>query len=128
MDQTMEGRSEDVLRTVDELNDAGAYPAALLTSLAGHISRLRGLQGIAAETGPEAALKSARPPVFFRRQVSWLRQLRLWPTERLDAAADTVFEAVLQTRRFPQLDRSIAERALLAISMRASRHRAASAS
>jgi DNA polymerase-3 subunit delta len=125
LDAAMEGDTGLAARSMDELNDAGAYPAALLSALAGHIARLGTLQAAAAQVGPEAAMRSARPPVFYKRQPSHLRQLRLWPSDRLDAAAATVFEAILQTRRFAQLDRVIAERAVLALAMRAQRMRAA---
>ncbi len=125
MDTVMEGHCDLAMRTMDELDEAGAYPAALLSALAGHIARLRSLHVAAAKVGPDQAVRSARPPIYFKRQSSHARQLRVWSPERVQAAADTVFEAVLQTRRFSQLDRIIAERAVLALAMRAQRLRRA---
>ncbi len=123
MDTVMEGRSDVAMHTMDELDDAGAYPGALLSALANHIARLRSLQAAAAKVGPDRAVRSARPSIFYRRQSSHAQQLRVWSPERIQVAADTVFEAILQTRRFNQLDRVIAERAFLALIIRAQRAR-----
>ena len=124
LDAALEGHAGLAVRTLDELSEAGAYPAALLSALASHIARLRGLHAAIEGRGLEETVKAARPPIFYKRQSSHVRQLRLWPPERLDAAAATVFDAVLQTRRFAQLDRVIAERTVLALAMRAQRMRA----
>ena len=125
LDAVMEGHTEAAMRTMDELDDAGAYPGALLSALASHIARLRSLQAAAADVGPERAVRSARPPIFYKRHSSHAQQLRVWSPERIQVAANTVFEAVLQTRQFNQLDRVIAERAFLALVMRAQRPRKA---
>ncbi len=122
-DATMEGDTAMAIRAMDEMNDAGAYPAALLTAIAAHIGRLRHLQASSAGVSPDRAVQSARPPIFYKRQPSLVRQLRLWPPDRLESAANTVYDAVLQTRRFSQLDRVIAERAVLALALRAARMR-----
>lgn len=123
LDAVMGGHSEVAMRTMDELDDAGAYPTALLSALASHIARLRSLHVAAAKVGPDQAVRSARPPIFYKRQSSYAHQLRAWPPERIQVAANTVFEAILQTRCFNQLDRVIAERAFLALVMRAQRPR-----
>ena len=123
LDAVMGGHSETAMRTLDELDDAGAYPPALLSALANHIARLRSLHVVAAKTGPDQAVRSARPPIFYKRLSHHVQQLRTWSPERIQAAANSVFEAILLTRHLNHLDRVIAERAFLALVMRAQRTR-----
>jgi len=123
IDAAMEGQTAAAVRGMDELNDAGAYPAVLLSAVGGHVGRLRSLHASSGGASVDQIVRSARPPIFFKHQASFARQLRLWSSERLEGASETIYEAILQTRRFSGLDRVIAERAVLALALRAARMR-----
>jgi len=123
IDAAMEGQTAMAVRGMDELNEAGVHPALLLSAMGGHVERLRSMHASSPGASTDQIVRSARPPIFFKRQASFSRQLRMWPSERLKAASDTIYEAILQTRRFSALDRTIAERAVLALALRAARTR-----
>lgn len=123
IDSAMEGQTAAAVRDIDELNEAGVYPAVVLSAMGAHIGRLRGLHASSEGASADQIVRSARPPIFFKRQPSMSRQLRFWSSDRLEAAGETIYDAILQTRRFSGLDRVIAERAILALALRAARMR-----
>ncbi len=106
------------------LSDSGVTATRLLSLTAQHVARLQGLS-LAVKTGrgANAAVKSARPPVFIRRQSSFVRQLTLWQTAELESAEQTLQAAIAQTRRFPALEPEISERALLSLARNAQSNR-----
>ena len=57
--------------------------------------------------------------MFFQRQASVRRQLRLWDAASLQSAAETVHAAIAATRLRPALEAKIAERTVLALAHRA---------
>ena len=123
IDAAMEGQTAAAVRDIDELNEAGVHPTVLLSAMGGHVGMLRSLHAASGGASADQIVQSARPPIFFKRKPSMSRQLRLWPSDRLEGASKTIYEAILQTRRFSGLDRVIAERAILALALRAARMR-----
>ena len=85
-----------------------------------HLARLQGLcLSVQAGENANAAVKSARPPIFFRRQASIVRQLQIWQMSQLESAEQTVQSAISQTRQLPALETELAERALLSLARNA---------
>jgi DNA polymerase III subunit delta len=80
---------------------------------------------LAIESGGGFSLDAALPPAQFRRRKAIETALRLWNAARLSTAMAELADAVLQSRRTNELAETIAERALLAIAVRAKARRSA---
>ncbi|MGI9463961.1 MAG: DNA polymerase III subunit delta [Aestuariivirgaceae bacterium] len=102
------------------LIDSGTTATRLLSVAALHIAKLQGLSAdVQGGTNASATVKSARPPIFFRRQPAMIRQLSVWRLAALEGAEQTLQSAIAQTRQFPALEPEIAERALLSLARNA---------
>lgn len=116
------------LRTADgtlgRLVAAGTAFPAIFGSLQRHFGHLRaGRSALDAGRTAEAAVKSIRPPVFFRREGAIRRQVMRWPLDAIEQATDALLKADLETRRRADLADAIAARAILSLTARASRMR-----
>lgn len=78
----------------------------------------------AIEQGARFSVDAAVPPAQFRRKAAIEAALKAWNAARLAAVMTDLAAAVLQSRRNAALAGVIAERALLAIAVRARRHAA----
>jgi DNA polymerase III subunit delta len=95
---------------------AGGDAPRLLNQASGHASGLQALQLDVLNGQPiDAALKRAKPQIFFRRQRAIGSQLRSWDMDALASIQSAIAAATLQTRQYPDLDEAIAGRAFLAI-------------
>jgi len=104
------------------LSDSGILPAGILAVASHHVGYLKTLAiRVAAGDAPRQVVRSARPPVFFKRQPAMIRQLNLWPMAALEHADDSLYAATEQSRQQPDLASQIAERCLLSLSLRAAR-------
>ncbi|HHN73487.1 MAG TPA: DNA polymerase III subunit delta [Thermopetrobacter sp.] len=102
----------------------GTAAAAMLAAAARHVQQLGPMaRAVAAGETPQRVVKSARPPIFFKRQEAVIRQLAAWSPAALEKAGESILEATALSRRLPQLDAAIAERCLLSISVQARRRR-----
>lgn len=106
------------------LTDSDIAATRVLSMTAQHVARLQVLS-MAVKGGRNAsvAVKSARPPVFFRRQPAFVRQLAIWQMPELESAEQTVQSAIAQTRQYPALEPEITERALLSLARNAQSNR-----
>ncbi len=75
----------------------------------------------AIESGAPFSLDAVQPPLHFRRKDLIAAALKLWNAARLAAAMAELADAVLESRRNSALADTIAERALLAIAVKARR-------
>ncbi len=116
VDAVLGGDLVEADRYFQHLTAAGVDPGRLLSMAHGHVVRLidchrqvdRGLR-------IEQAVKSARPPIFFKRQAAVQSQLQAWELTTLLAAAASLNGAILQARLNAPLAESLSNRALLAI-------------
>lgn len=116
IDSAFEGDAAKACRNFSGLFEATANASGLLTGMARHVELLEALRlEVDGGKSSELAIKAARPPVFFKRQGSMSRQLRLWSRANLARARKSVFEATLQCRRRPDLEPELAERCLISI-------------
>ncbi len=116
IDAAFEGDTETACRNFSGLTDIASGASAILTALARHISLLEVLRSeIDGGKSADTAVKSARPPIFFKRQASVARQLRLWTLIRLGTARKAVFDATLLCRQRPILEPELAERCLISL-------------
>jgi DNA polymerase-3 subunit delta len=85
---------------------------SILRATARHIMRLH---QIASAGEPREAMRSLRPPVFYKFEGRFLAQLRLWSPRRLGEALSRLNRAEIDLKTSAQPKSAIAERALLDI-------------
>lgn len=68
---------------------------------------------------PAAAVAGARPPVFFSRRATVEEALRRWSGEAIGRALARLQDAVLASRKRPELSEAIARQAMLALALEA---------
>jgi DNA polymerase-3 subunit delta len=90
----------------------GTEEIAILRAAARHFLRLH---QVASAAEPRAAIKSLRPPVFFKLENRFLGQLRSWPAPRLGEALERLNRAETQIKTGAQPKAAVAERALIEI-------------
>lgn len=124
VDAVFAGDAGQACSLFGRLSGSGITATRLLSMAAMHIARLQGLSLSAQASGNAGtAVKSARPPIFFRRQPAVIRQLSIWQLRDLESAEHTLQTAIAQTRQYPQLEPEIAERALLSLARNAQANR-----
>ncbi len=92
----------------------GEAPVRVMRGLARHFLRLSGV-GARIEAGEpmESALRSLRPPLFFKREPAFRRQLQIWRGPRLADALARVTQAELRCKETGQPDQLLSERVFL---------------
>jgi len=89
-----EGDAAALDRALARVFQEGESPVTVIRALLRHLQRLHLLALRVGGGEPiDAAIRSARPPIFFKEQDSWRRQLQRWTETRLRAALDRVAEA-----------------------------------
>jgi DNA polymerase-3 subunit delta len=90
-----------------------------------HLQRLHRVRLAMTETGASAAdaTRSARPPVFFRRQGAFARALTLWQPEALAGALAFLSEAERACKRTGAPDITLCRNAVLTLARRAAGRR-----
>ncbi|HZB92896.1 MAG TPA: DNA polymerase III subunit delta [Stellaceae bacterium] len=98
----------------------GEMPVSVLRALMRHFQRLHLTQARIAEgMSEEEALRSLRPPLFFKLQDRFRRQLRLWPERRAQQALELLLQAELLAKRSGPPPEAVCRDALLRIARRA---------
>lgn len=116
VDAVFSGDVEDADRFFHEVAESGIDAGRMAASAHAHAARLIDLRMVMARgMRAEQVVKSARPPIFFKRHAKVLSQLRVWDLEALLGASATLHAAVQQTRLNAALSLSLANRALLGV-------------
>lgn len=104
---------------------AGGQPFQMLASAMRQFQNLQTMRDAMERKGQgaAAAVASARPPVFFARRKAVETSLERFDNEAIARALDRLREAVLQTRRRPDLAKPAVERMLLALALEGRRPR-----
>lgn len=93
---------------MDKLRASGTPLDVLLSSLSQHLLRLLRLRAkLDAGNSADAALKSFRPPLHFKRADVMKRQIRQWDRTRLKHALEMVSRALKQARLNPMIAHQI---------------------
>jgi DNA polymerase-3 subunit delta len=122
IDAFLTGEATRGARLFSAMLAQGVAPAGILAAASAHMARLKALALVVQSGQPPAqAVRSARPPVFFKRRDVMARQLSLWPLAALERADESLFEATAMTRQNPDLEAQIAERCFLSLAVRARR-------
>lgn len=95
-----EGDAAALERALMRAFQEGEMPVSVLRALMRHFQRLH-LAGshMAAGASEDDALRALRPPVFFKMQDRFKRQLRLWPARRAAHALVLLTQAELNAKR-----------------------------
>lgn len=111
-----EGDAPALERALARAFQEGEMPVSVLRALMRHFQRLHltraRLDGGMSE---DEALRSLRPPLFFKLQERFKRQLRLWPSRRAQQALELLLEAELNAKRSGPPPEAVCRDALLRI-------------
>lgn len=89
-----EGDAASLDRALTRVFQEGELPVSVIRALLRHLQRLHLLAArVAAGATAEQAIRAARPPIFFKEQDSYRRQLARWSEPRLRLALGRVAEA-----------------------------------
>jgi DNA polymerase-3 subunit delta len=79
-----EGDATALDRALDRAFQEGDAPVTVVRAMLRHVQRLHALSALVASgESVDTALRGARPPIFFKQQDSFRRQLRRWSEPRL---------------------------------------------
>lgn len=109
-----EGDAPALERALLRAFEEGAAPVTVLRAAMRHVQRLH-LAGSALAQGAalDEALRRLRPPLFFKVQERFKRQLRLWPPRRAAQLLTALLEAERNTKRTGLPAETICREALL---------------
>lgn len=113
-----DGRARAAVTEFGRAIGSGEDPQAVIIALQRYFQRLHQVRS-AIDSGlrVDDALKSLRPPVFFKQRDVFARQVQRWTRPKLDAALKRIWDATRQARLVSvQDDGILAERLLLALS------------
>lgn len=111
-------------RSLELAMSEGAAAVAVVRAALGHVQRLHRARLAMAAGAPMAeAVKSARPPVFYKREAAFQSALHLWPEAALAAAAARLWEADRGCKRTGAPAETIARSVILGLAQRAAAQR-----
>jgi DNA polymerase-3 subunit delta len=115
-----EGDAPRLERVLARVFQEGEQPVTVARAMLRHLHRLHALAArVAAGAGAAEALRSARPPIFFKHEESFRRQLGLWSEERLRPELARLAEAEIQMKTTGLPAETICRAALLALAQSA---------
>jgi DNA polymerase-3 subunit delta len=95
-----EGDAMALDRALGRVFQEGESAVSVIRALLRHLQRLHVLAVRLAGGGSiDEAIRAARPPIFFKQQDSWRRQLQRWSEARLRLALDRVAEAEFRMKQ-----------------------------
>jgi DNA polymerase-3 subunit delta len=115
-----EGDAARLERVLGRVFQQGEPPVSIIRALLRHLHRLHGfIAQLAGGASMDAVLRTARPPIFFKQEDTFRRQLGLWTEARLRPLLDRVAKAELnmKTTGFPA--ETICREAMLAVAQAA---------
>lgn len=122
IDAALLGGAEEVEANLVRLKAESASVSGVASQAVRHLITLQGLRlGIDRGGNPGQVVKTARPPIFFKRQDAVIAALRRWPYPALARARVMLDEAVATSRRQPSLEFAAVSDALQRIASMARR-------
>jgi DNA polymerase III subunit delta len=111
-----EGDATALDRALARVFQEGESPVTVIRALLRHLQRLHLLAlRVARGESIDAAVRGARPPIFFKEQDSWRRQLQRWSEVRLRRALDRAAEAEFRMKLTGLPSETICREALFAL-------------
>jgi DNA polymerase-3 subunit delta len=125
VDAMLLGRAAELDLALSRHAAAGGHPFQSLAAAMRQFQSLQAMREAMERKGlsAAAAVASARPPVFFARKKAVETALERFDGETVASALERLRDAVLQTRRRPDLAGVIVERTLLALTLEKRRSR-----
>ncbi len=121
---TAEGNLSGLARALQRAFDEGVNSVAVVRAAQRHFQRLHRAAGaVAAGSAPDQAMKTLRPPVFFKRAASFRSQLQNWSVARLGGALEALTEAEIACKTTGIPAEAACRRTLLAIARQSARMR-----
>jgi DNA polymerase III subunit delta len=121
---TAEGDAARLERVLGRVFQAGESPVSVIRALLRHLHRLHLLAArLSGGASLEEVLRTARPPIFFKQQDSFRRQLALWTETRLRAQLDRITKAELDMKTTGLPAETICREAMLALAQAARQQR-----
>jgi DNA polymerase-3 subunit delta len=109
-------------RTYARVLHEGANPIGILRVVQRHFERLHLVAGkVAAGGNAEAAMKSLRPPVFFKAEPAFRAAVRQWPAPRLAQALELLLKAEIDCKTTGMPSELICGRVLMQVAAAARR-------
>jgi DNA polymerase III subunit delta len=119
-----EGDAVTLERVLGRVFQEGESPVSVLRALLRHLHRMHLLvTRLSAGASLEEVLRTARPPIFFKQQDSFRRQLTLWTEARLRPQLDRIAAAELNTKTTGLPAETICREAMLGVAQAARDHR-----
>ena len=120
VDAAFAGRPAELETQLTKARTAGTAAGSIFFAVLRQAAQLHKWR-IAMESGAHFSLDAVQPPLHFRRKSLIEAELKSWSAARLAVAMTELADAALQSRRNSTLADTIAERALLAIALKARR-------
>lgn len=115
-----EGDAVALDRALGRVFQEGEAPVGAIRALLRHLQRLHLLAArVAGGVSPDEAIRAARPPIFFKEQDSWRRQLQRWGERRLRLALGRAAEAEFRMKQTGAPAETICRETLFAIAREA---------
>jgi DNA polymerase-3 subunit delta len=115
-----EGDPARVERVLCRIFQQGESPVSIIRALLRHLHRLHAFTAqLAAGASVDEVLRTARPPIFFKQEDSYRRQLGLWTEARLRPLLDRVAKAELNMKTTGLPAETICREAMLAVAQTA---------
>ncbi|HYM73690.1 MAG TPA: DNA polymerase III subunit delta, partial [Stellaceae bacterium] len=116
-----EGDAAALDRALNRVFQEGENPVSVVRATLRHLQRLHALAArIAGGEPADAVLRAARPPIFFKQQDSFRRQLRLWREPQLRRQLDALAAAEARIKTTGMPAETACRAALLGIAQAAS--------
>ncbi len=94
-----EGDTARLERVLDRVFQEGESPVTVVRAMLRHLHRLHAMAAsLVAGASVDEVMRTARPPIFFKHQDGFKRQLGLWHEARLRAALDHLAQAEIEMK------------------------------
>jgi DNA polymerase III subunit delta len=115
-----EGDAASVDRVLDRVFQEGESPVSVIRAMLRHLQRLHMLAARLAEgTTVAEVVRTARPPIFFRQEDSFKRQIVLWNEAGLRTQLDRIAQAELHMKLTGLPAETVCREALLGVAQAA---------
>jgi DNA polymerase-3 subunit delta len=112
----MDGDLAAVDHALERSLQEGQSEVGILRAISRHLMRLQLVVGrVSQGEAPERAVKALRPPVFFKRETQFRRQVQGWSAARIARAIDLALQAEMSCKSTGIPTASVCGRALLQI-------------
>ena len=115
-----EGDAARLERVLGRVVQEGESPVSVIRAVLRHLHRLHALAALVSAGSPAAeALRNARPPIFYKYEDGFKRQLGLWNEARLRPELDRIAQAEINMKTTGLPAETLCRQAMLALAQAA---------